>query len=288
MNIKVIYGKMLVTMSHVFGVDFAKKFDTQLRFHRNLNLKNPKSLADKVTYIELHEQSPLAPECTDKYAVRQYVKDKGLESILVPLAGGPWSKIEEINFKVLPDSFVFKATHGCKMNYLVPEKEKLDKNKCVAEMSKWLKTTYGTYSMEPHYLEIPHRIYAEEYLADADKLIDYKFHCMNGVPQFVLVCGDRVVTEMGNSISRHIFDMNWKPLVGLTDETSDKIERPEHLEQMIDIAKKLSADFKFVRVDLYDINGKVYFGELTFSPTNGVFSHYTQEFLDEMGARLKI
>ena len=82
--------------------------------------------------------------------------------------------------------------------------------------------------------------------------------------------------------------MNWKPLVGLTDETSDKIEKPEHLEQMINIAKKLSADFKFVRVDLYDINGKVYFGELTFSPTNGVFSHYTQEFLDEMGARLKI
>jgi hypothetical protein len=111
---------------------------------------------------------------------------------------------------------------------------------------------------------------------------------MNGIPQFVLVCGDRVVTEMGNDVSRHIFDMNWNPLVGLTNETSDKIERPEHLAQMIDIAKKLSADFKFVRVDLYDINGKVYFGELTFSPTNGVFSHYTQEFLDEMGTRLKI
>ena len=207
MNIKVAYGKVLTGISRIFSVDAAKKFDTRLRFHRDLNLKHPKSLADKVTYIELHDPSPLAPECTDKYAVRQYVKDKGLESILVPLAGGPWSKIEEINFKVLPDSFVFKATHGCKMNYLVPEKEKLDKNKCVAEMSKWLKTTYGTYSMEPHYLEIPHRIYAEEYLADADKLIDYKFHCMNGVPQFVLVCGDRVVTEIGNRVSRHIFDM---------------------------------------------------------------------------------
>ena len=144
MNIKVIYGKMLTGLGKLCGVDCAKKFDTQLRFHRDLNLKHPKSLADKVTYIELHDPSPLAPECTDKYAVRQYVKDKGLESILVPLAGGPWSKIEEINFKVLPDSFVFKATHGCKMNYLVPEKEKLDKNKCVAEMSKWLKTTYGT------------------------------------------------------------------------------------------------------------------------------------------------
>lgn len=288
MNIKVIYGKMLTGLGKLCGVDCAKKFDTQLRFHRNLNLKNPKSLADKVTYIELHEQSPLAPECTDKYAVRQYVEDKGFADILVPLAGGPWSSVNEIDFQMLPDAFVFKATHGCKMNCLVPDKTKLDKKKCMAEMSRWLQTTYGTYSMEPHYLKIPHRIYAENYLADADKLIDYKFHCMNGIPQFVLVCGDRVVTEMGNDVSRHIFDMNWKPLVGLTDETSDKIEKPEHLEQMIDIAKKLSADFKFVRVDLYDINGKVYFGELTFSPTNGVFSHYTQEFLDEMGARLKI
>ena len=288
MNIKVIYGKMLTGLGKLCGVDCAKKFDTQLRFHRNLNLKNPKSLADKVTYIELHEQSPLATECTDKYAVRQYVEDKGFADILVPLAGGPWSSVNEIDFQTLPDVFVFKTTHGCKMNYLVPDKTKLDKKKCMAEMSRWLQTTYGTYSMEPHYLKIPHRIYAENYLADADKLIDYKFHCMNGIPQFVLVCGDRVVTEMGNDVSRHIFDMNWKPLVGLTDETSDKIEKPEHLEQMIDIAKKLSADFKFVRVDLYDINGKVYFGELTFSPTNGVFSHYTQEFLDEMGARLKI
>lgn len=288
MNIKVIYGKMLTGLGKLCGVDCAKKFDTQLRFHRNLNLKNPKSLADKVTYIELHEQSPLAPECTDKYAVRQYVEDKGFADILVPLAGGPWSSINEIDFQTLPDAFVLKATHGCKMNYLVPDKAKLDKKKCMVEMCRWLQTTYGTYSMEPHYLKIPHRIYAENYLADADKLIDYKFHCMNGIPQFVLVCGDRVVTEMGNDVSRHIFDMNWKPLVGLTDETSDKIEKPEHLEQMIDIAKKLSADFKFVRVDLYDINGKVYFGELTFSPTNGVFSHYTQEFLDEMGERLKI
>ena len=104
MNIKATYGKVLTGISKIFGVDAAKKFDTRLRFHRNLNLKQPKSLADKVTYIELHDSSPLAPECTDKYAVRQYVKNKGFEDILVPLAGGPWSKIEEINFKELPDS----------------------------------------------------------------------------------------------------------------------------------------------------------------------------------------
>lgn len=81
MNIKVAYGKVLTGISRIFSVDAAKKFDTRLRFHRDLNLKHPKSLADKVTYIELHDPSPLAPECTDKYAVRQYVKDKGLERV---------------------------------------------------------------------------------------------------------------------------------------------------------------------------------------------------------------
>lgn len=288
MSIKFLYGKFLVLISYIFSLDNAKKFDAKLRFHRTLDLKNPKSLADKVTYIELHEQSPLASMCTDKYAVREYIHKKGLEDILIPLVGGPWEKVDEVDFDNLPNSFVLKATHGCKMNYIVSEKEKMDKSKCVEEMSRWLKTTYGTYSMEPHYFTIPHRIYAEEYLAGADRLIDYKFHCMNGIPQFVLVCGDRVITEMGNSISRHIFDMNWNLLKGLTDETSNMVKKPDHFEQMVEIARKLSADFKFVRVDLYDVNGKVYFGELTFSPTSGVFSHYTEEFLLEMGQKLKL
>ena len=143
-----------------------------------------------------------------------------MSGIWVPLAGGQWSSVNEIDFQTLPDAFVFKATHGCKMNYLVPDKTKLDKKKCMAEMSRWLQTTYGTYSMEPHYLKIPHRIYAENYLADADKLIVYKFHCMNGLPQLVLVCGARVFTEMGNDVIRHFFVFIWTPLVVLTVELS--------------------------------------------------------------------
>lgn len=204
MRLKIIYGGVLTAFSKLFGVDFAKKFDTALRFRRSLNLRNLVSLADKVTYLELHDQSPLAAECTDKYAVRQYIKDKGLEEILVPLVGGPWNTIKDIDFSTLPESFVLKATHGCKMNYLVPEKEKLDREKCRKEMDKWLKTTYGTYSMEPHYEKIPHRI--------------------NGVPQFVLVCSDRVVTETGNQICRHIFDMDWRTLDGLTDQTKNEVK----------------------------------------------------------------
>ena len=138
--------------------------------------------------------------CTDKYAVRDYIREKGLEDILIPVVGGPWENVEDVDFDSLPDSFALKATHGCKMNYLVADKKQLDRKKCKAEMSRWLATTYGAYSMEPHYLTIPHRIYAEEFLADAAQLTDYKFHCANGEPLFVLTVYDRK-TDGDNGMS---------------------------------------------------------------------------------------
>ena len=183
MLIKKIYGIFLKLLGALFGVGFAKKIDTKLRFKRTLNLKKPQTLADKVAYLELYSQNDLASVCTDKFAVREYVKQKGLEHILVPAVGGAWSSAEAVDFTSLPDSFVLKATHGCKMNYIVPHKTEFDEKKCVTEMKKWLSTTYGTYSVEPHYAKIPHRIYAEEYLGDISNLIDYKFHCINGEPK---------------------------------------------------------------------------------------------------------
>lgn len=294
MSIKVLYGKLLVLISDIFSVDFAKKFDTKLRFHRSLDLKNPKSLADKVSYLELHKQSPLAPMCTDKYAVRDYIRQKGLEDILIPIVGGPWEKIEDVEFDKLPNKFALKATHGCKMNYLVSKKEKMDKNKCVKEMSRWLKTTYGTYSMEPHYVTIPHRIYAEEYLDDVDQLVDYKFHCANGEPLFVLTVYNRKTDgDSGMSLRFDVFDMNWNYIDGMIPHKKElpgngATPKPKTFERMVEIARVLSKDFDFVRVDLYERNGKVLFGELTFSPDCCVFPNFPQSFLDEMGRKLKI
>lgn len=294
MNIKAVYGKMLVSMSRVFGLDFAKKFDTRLRFHRTLNLKNPTSLADKVTYIELHKQSPFASMCTDKYAVREYIRQKGLEDILIPVVGGPWEKAEDVDFDSLPDSFALKATHGCKMNYLVANKANLDYEKCKSEMSRWLSTTYGAYSMEPHYLSIPHRVYAEEYLADASRLTDYKFHCANGKPLFVLTVYNRKTDgDNGMSLNFDMFDMNWKQIKGMIPHKKERpgdgsTPKPETFDRMVEIAKTLSKDFAFVRVDLYERNGKVLFGELTFSPDCCVFPNFPQEFLNEMGKNLQI
>ena len=228
--------------------------------------------------------------CTDKIEVRKYVAKKGLSSILIPVLGEGYRSFDEIDFEKLPKSFVIKASHGCKMNYVVTNKSKLDKEKCEITIQNWLNTTYGTYSVEPHYKDIPHRIYIEEYLGEADKLVDYKFHCMNGIPRFVLTCSNRHSNgDRAMQVTRHLYDMEWNQLNGIVgNEENSYIEKPLHFEEMKEIATILSKDFKFVRVDLYEVEGKIYFGELTFTPAHCVFAHFTDEFIQNMGKYLDI
>ncbi len=289
-----LYAFFLRIITAIAGIDAAKTFDARFRFHKKMNLKNPTRLTEKITYIELHEQSPLAPTCSDKYAVRAYVESKGLGHILVPLAGGPWTRVEDVNFDLLPDCFALKATHGYKMNYLVPDKSKMDVERCRKEMKRWLATTHGTFSIEPHYLHIPHRIYAEKFLESADKLVDYKFYCLNGKPTYIVAIHDRKVDpNKPMAMVEDTFDTEWK----LLDATytrggnavgNGEIKKPEKFDEMLDIARRLSEDFKFVRVDLYEVDHKVYFGELTFTPGAGIQPHYKPEFDLEMGKKLKL
>ncbi len=294
MNIKRLYGSVLKLLEDAFGADFAKQFDSQFRFQRKLNLKNPKTLADKVSYLELHKPSPLASFCSDKYAVRTYVADKGLDDILIPTVGGPWTEAEEVDFCALPDRFVLKATHGCKMNYIVPDKKKLDEGACRKEMERWMDTTYGVYSMEPHYRSIPHRIYCEQFLEEASKLMDYKIHCFNGRPEFIMVSSDRRNNgDKAMHVTQELYDINWKPIFevkrsGFEIPGDGKKPVPEHLDEMLRVARILSEGIDFVRIDLYDLKGRVYFGEMTFSPACGIFPYMTDQFISEMGGRLKI
>ena len=189
---------------------------------------------------------------------------------------------------------MLKATHGCKMNYLVPDKSLLDMTKCRGEMERWLRTTYGTYSMEPHYKSIPHRIYAEKYLGDMSEMVDYKIHCLNGIPEFVTVMSNRKAeSDKAMKVTIDCFDMDWNPLYevcgfGTEIPGSGNIKKPSRLEEMKEIASRLSEDFKFLRVDLYQIEDKIYFGELTFTPAGCVFAFMTEKFLDEMGKKLTL
>lgn len=285
------YGGLLSVLSRICGIACAKRFDARIRFRRKLNLKNPRSLADKVCYIELFRHCDLRKTCADKYAVREYIRNKNLGEILVPLIGGPWMRAAEVDFDALPDSFVIKAAHGCKMNEIVSDKTNLDINACRARMDGWLDTEYGTYSLEPHYRNIPRRLFAETYLGEAPR--DYKFHCLNGVPRFVLVCSERKWNGGSMQVTLDTFDMDWRPVFvmcqsGKERPGSGNIPKPQCFDEMCLIAEKLSEDFDFVRVDLYELNGRVYFGELTFTPACGVFPYYNEKFLLEMGENLVI
>lgn len=294
MIVKKCYALTMKCLRTVLGDCAAKKFDARLRFHRKLDLKNPTTLADKVSWLSINERSELIPICTDKFAVREYVSRKGFAYILIPLVGGPWSSVEEVDLTGLPDKFILKATHGCKMNYPVLQKAKMDMSECKQQMQKWLDTTYGTYSMEPHYERIPHRIYAEKLLESAHDLMDYKFHCLNGEPQFVLVCSERKAdVDKRMCVTLDLFDTKWNPVfevqqVGAEIPGKGIIPKPQRLDEMLQIARELSGDFKFVRVDLYELDGVVLFGELTFTPACGVFPYFSDAFIEEMGKKLTI
>lgn len=290
--LKKSYAICLKSMEVLFGIERAKIFDTSLRFHKKLNLREPKTLSDKVSYIELHEQSELAAECTDKFAVRNYVKSRGLEEILIPAVGGPWNSVEQIDFSLLPNKYVLKATHGCKMNYVVKDNTNLNESECKETLRQWLKVTYGTYSVEPHYRMIPHRIYAEQFLDGIDDLVDYKIHCCNGKPQFILTCSNRKSSRNDPmSVTLDLFDLEWHHLSGIVGYGSEvagdgSLPRPAQLKQMLEIAEKLAGNIKFVRIDLYELGGQIFFGEMTFSPACCVFPYFSKEFDLEMGKRL--
>lgn len=279
-----IYRMFLNGYAAVAGSKRAKVADAFLRYRRKLDLNDPKTLADKVSWIELNTDQALAARCTDKWEVRNFVADRGLEKLLIP-AYGPWSQADDINVESLPQSFVLKATHGCEMNYIVPDKMSLNVDDMVACAQRWLSCDYGRACVEPHYKLIPHRVYAEDFIGGMDQIVDYKIHCLNGEPRFILTCSER-----NRGLKLNLYDMEWNSISGIrgTKKNDKEILRPSRLPEMIEAAKTLCAGFDFVRVDLYQIDDKVMFGELTFTPAGGVMTYYDDEFIMKWGRELNV
>lgn len=279
-----LYRRLLNVESKALGAKRAKELDAWVRFGRKLDLTDPRTLADKICWIELNTDQTLSARCTDKWAVRDYVSEKGLGRLLVP-AYGPWRHVEDIDLNVLPHSFALKATHGCEMNYLVPDKDALDVNDMFACAKKWLSSDYPRACVEPHYKLVPHRLYAEDFIGNMNEIVDYKFHCINGEPSFVLTCSER-----DRGLKLNLYDLDWNPIKGLQGSMKNdkEVDRPRLLDEMIDVSRTLSSDFNFVRVDLYETDGGVMFGELTFSPACGIMNYYTDEFIGKWGEVLRV
>lgn len=257
-------------------------------YHRKLQ-DPPVSFYDKVYWMSLNQDNPLWTRLADKYLVREYVTERCGGSLLAKLYG-VWDSADEIDFNALPKSFVIKTNNGCASNCFVKDKDKTDLEQLRKQMAKYLKFPYSALSGERHYGKIKPKIIAEEYLVDHSNpdaaLNDYKFYCFNGVPTYCFISKDRKPNT--HDFKLMMYDMDWKPIPSAFKDSSRAVEipRPDSFEEMKDVAAKLSHGIKFVRVDLYDMNGRVMFGEMTFTP--GMDVGFNDEFLLEMGKKIDL
>lgn len=253
-----------------------------------LDLKDPSSLSEKLQWLKKYWRDPLACKCADKYDVRTYVAEKGLAEILTD-SYGVYNSPRDIDYNALPDRFVIKATHGCGTNIICTDKSKLDIEKTNRELECFMKQNVYYSSGEWVYKELEPRFLVEEYLeGDKDRgLVDYKFLCFNGEPLYIFVCYNRV--------SAHKYDLNFNDMMwntlpySLSDHYAKIfIEKPKNFDKMASYAKILSQPFPLARVDLYESNDKVYFGEITFFPRGGYLSFEPGDLDDILGSKLTL
>ena len=250
---------------------------------KKLDLENPREFNAKIQWLKVFYKNPLLTQLVDKYAVREYVKEKVGEAYLNELLG-VYDKVNEVDFEALPEQFVIKGVHGFHFNLIVPDKSKLNRSKARFLMKKWLsKNQYYRGGLEWAYKNVPPRLIAEKYLAEMGKKVinDYKFFCFSGTPKYVQI-------DIGRGIQnfRCFYDMDWnlQPfIVGPTEHYPDALLPPENFAEMVEIAEKLANDFPFVRVDLYNIDGRILFGEMTFYPSDGRNEFRPEEFNRVLG-----
>lgn len=248
---------------------------------KRLNYRHPKDLNEKLMWLTRYWQHPLKTKCADKYLVREYVKECGLENILVPLIA-EYDNVDQIDFDALPNSFVLKCNHGSGFNIIVRDKQQLDIEKAKKTLANWLSIDFHELFCEIHYKEIPRKIVCEQLLSQIAPT-EYQCWCINGVVDSILVCRK----NFDGTYDSGSYSVDWKHLFDRIGENqSNAMPKPENLESILNCAAILSAPFPFVRSDFYEVDGKVYFAELTFTPATNILSKYKQDFIDRLGMKL--
>ena len=236
---------------------------------KNLNLRTPKTFNEKLQWLKLHNRNPLYTTLVDKYAVKNWAARQIGDSYIIQTLG-VWDKFEEIDFEKLPNQFVLKCTHDSGSYFICKDKSKLDKIEAQKRFTKALKRNFFYSGREWPYKNVHPRIIAEQYMEDRNgAFVDYKFSCFNGVVDCVMVCLDRHL----NDVKFYFFDKDWNlkrlNVRGKNAPDDFTIPKPPCMDEMFEIAAKLSKDIPFVRVDLFECDGKIYFGEMTFYPDSG-------------------
>lgn len=265
------------------------------RFHKPLDIDNPQNLNEKILYLSLRTDTTKWSELADKYQVREYVKSKGLEDILVPLLG-VWDNADTINFAELKGKYILKSTNGSGDFIIVNDSSAINEKAIRKSLRTMLNTNYGELEGGKHYMRIPHRFIAERLLENDEEsaqhsssLIDYKIWCFNGKADCIWTCLNR--DKNGTDVMTYDTDWNAHPEYSVFNphyRRGNAIPRPQNLEHMLEIAEQLSAGFPVVRVDLYNIAGKIYFSEMTFTSLGGMMDFYTEDFLLDCGKKISL
>ena len=246
----------------------------------DLNLKHPKTYNEKLQWIKLYDRKPEYVLYADKFRVRDYIRETIGEKYLVPLIG-MYKSVEEIPWEKLPDRFVLKCNHASGTNIICQSKAVLDIELAKKKLNLWMKKNAFWGGREWCYKEIEPCIICEEFIETQDGMTpdDYKFMCFGGVPRLIQVHHDR----FGNHTLDY-YTTEWKKagLQRIDANLSNKdVERPVQLDEMLSIAERLSKGMYYARIDLFNVNGRVYFGEITMYPTGGfsTFTRYEDDLL---------
>lgn len=248
-------------------------------FGRNIDLDNPKTFNEKIQWLKLYDRKPEYTMIVDKYRVREYIARTIGEEYLIPLLG-VWEDPEDIDFDALPDQFVLKCNHNSGLGMCIcKDKSKLDIQKVKAELKKGLKQDYYLSGREWPYKDVLPCVIAEKFIQDKQgALNDYKLMCFNGDVKCSFVCSNRFSTK---GLHVTFFDRNWNvlPFERHYPSIKEGLSEPVQYAKMLELAEKLALGIPFVRVDFYEVDGKIYFGELTFYPGSG-FEEFTPEEWD--------
>lgn len=283
--------KKIISLKHWLGWitsrDFSKiipdKLFIQMKYYSVFgkinNFKEPETFNEKLQWLKLYDRNPIYTNLVDKYEVRKYIAKTIGEQYLIPLIG-VWDKYEDIDFSKLPNQFVLKCTHDSGGLVICTDKSKFDFETAKKKINESLNRNFYYKCREWPYKNIKPRIICEKYMVDESgvELKDYKFMCFNGEVKCSFVCLNRNLSE-GLNVDFYDIDWNSMPFERHYPSSGKVIPKPKNYNKMIEFAERLSKDIMFVRVDFYEVNGKLYFGELTFYPGSGL-EEFTPESYD--------
>ena len=256
------------------------------KLHKRLNLKNPKTYNEKLQWLKLYNRRPEYTQLVDKYEVKEYVANIIGKEHIIPTIG-VWEKAEDIDFKSLPQQFVLKTTHDSGGLYICKDKKQINVDEIKRKMTKALKRDFYRIHREYPYKDVKRRIIAEQFMIDdsGKGLRDYKFFCFDGEPKIMFVATDRPTDTRFDFFD---MDFNHLPITQGHPQATKTIVKPKGFDEMKKMAALLSKNMPHVRVDFYDINGKVYFGEMTFFHYSGIVPFVPSKWDEIIGSWIKL